>query len=287
MLLRTVGTDGEIPFDMDLFERDCLHFALAYRNGETPFLPTYTGMAWPADNAVGIAALAIRDQVLNPSYSDVVDAWVTATKERLDPELGAIRFADGELFGMPNDGPRGESLALLSIILADIDAEFALSQYKIMREHFVDYVWGIPGVREYPHGVVGDSDVDSGPIVFGYSGPATAVGAGAAIVFGDDEIATAMLATAEVVGLPIEVFGKRRYIFGKLPVGDAFLAWARTVPEVSIADSLQFERVLPRFWRLPLQLVSLIVGACFVWLLIKVMRGSGSTLLRRGKHTGD
>lgn len=72
--------------------------------------------------------------------------------------------------------------------------------------------------------------MDSGPIVFGYSGPAVVVGAAAARVHGDLAVADGLLGAVELVGVPVQIGGRRFYAGGELPVGDAFIAWARSSP---------------------------------------------------------
>jgi len=52
----------------------------------------------------------------------------------------------------------------------------------------------------------------------------------AARVVGDVALADALDREAELLGLPWPGAGGRRYAFGLLPVGDAFLAWARSHP---------------------------------------------------------
>lgn len=155
-------------------------------------------------------------------------------------------------------------MALLSLILVDVDAQLAKQQYDILRASFIDYVWGVPGAREYPHGIEGGGDVDSGPIILGFSGPAIVVGAGAAIAHGDEDVADALLATAEIFGVPIQINGRRWYAGGRVPVGDAFLAWARTVPAAPDPDMTQYDRVIPRMWRLPLQALTLLIAILLV-----------------------
>ena len=52
----------------------------------------------------------------------------------------------------------------------------------------------------------------------------------AARAVGDATLAQDLSREAELLGLPISWGGQRRYALGALPVGDAFLAWARTRP---------------------------------------------------------
>ena len=271
-VLRASGAQGAVPFDLDEYERDCDSFASALSRSESPYLPSYPGAVWPADTAPGVAALAIADSVFGGRYRPIIARWVEAVRQRVDPEYGAIPHA-------ANGGPRGESLALLSYVLVDVDPVLARHQYDVLRENFVSYTWGVPGVREYPHRVDGHGDIDSGPIVLGFSGPATVVGAGAAIANGDEDLATALLATAEVAGFPIEIAGQRRYAGGYLPVGDAFLAWARSaLPPVPRA---QYPPLVPRWWRLPVHALSLALGFSTLYLAVRAMRFGVSDSNRR------
>jgi hypothetical protein len=281
VILRSTGADAA-PFDLAEFERDCAAFAAVLESSDDPLLPSYPDAAWPADTGVGVAALAIRDGVLGPRYTAVINEWVAGVRERVDPTLGAVPQAAGFLDASPSHGPRGESLALLSLILVDVDRSLARQQYEILRANFVDYVWGVPGVREYPHGVKGKGDVDSGPLPLGFSGPAIVVAAGAAIAHGDEHVANALLATAEVFGLPIEIKGRRRYALGLLPVGDAFLAWARTVtPARPSTDAARYDRIIPRMWRVPLQAVSLLIAGVIIRVALRSARAARTSLARR------
>ena len=278
-LLRASGTTATPPFDLKRFIRDCDEFALALSGSESPYLRSYPGFVWPADTAPGVAALAIVDSYSDGRYQPVIARWVTAVRERLDREYGAMPHSADAHMGVAREGPRGESLALMSLILVDVDSSLARQQYEILRRNFVDHRWGVPGVREYPHGVAGHGDVDSGPIVLGFSGPAIVVGAGAAIAHGDEDVATALLATAELAGIPIEFAGRRCYALGILPVGDAFLAWARSATPV--AQRPRYAALIPWWWRLPIHALSLLLAASAWGFARRVGRRQPSSSLAR------
>jgi hypothetical protein len=262
-VLRASGSRGPVPFDLREYERDCDNFAAALSKAEGPYLPSYPGAVWPADTGPGVAALAIADSILGGRYQSIIARWVEAVRRRVDPKYGAIPHE-------ANGGPRGESLALLSFILVEVDESLARQQYDILRKDFVSYTWGVPGVREYPHGEDGPGDIDSGPIVLGFSGPATVVGAGAAIANGDEDLATALMATAEVAGFPVEIAGRRWYAGGLLPVGDAFLAWARSA--LPAAPAAAYPPLVPWWWRLPVHALSLALGFMVLNLAIRASR---------------
>ena len=96
------------------------------------------------------------------------------------------------------------------------------------RAQFVVREAGLVGVREFPRDDDGAGDVDSGPLILGVSTSASVVTLAAAREVGDTEVASALDREAELLGLPISWGADRRYALGVLPVGDAFLAWARS-----------------------------------------------------------
>ena len=208
--------------------------------------------------------------------------WILAARGLVDESLGALSHSANPSTGLPMGGVRGGSLALMSRVLVDADPDFAREQYSILRSSFVDYRGGMPGVREYPHGVSGTGDVDSGPLLLGFAGPAVVVGAAAARVHGDLEMANVLLGVVEAFGFPLQFRSRRRYAAGLLPVGDAFLAWSRSsaLPEAGTGEG--WVRIVPRAWYVPFHLVSVLVcGLVFLrarCLLRKLARSSSPAL---------
>lgn len=269
-VLRVSGSTGAAPFDLEEFQRDCDSLATALSRSSSPFLESYPGQVWPADTAPGVAALTIADSYFGGRYRTVIERWLEAVRQRCDNEFGAIPHAADAMEGRPLGVPRGESLALMSCILVEVDSSLARKQYEILRRNFVDCVWGLVGVREYPHGVDGRGDIDSGPIVLGFGGPSTVVGIGAALANGDLQVANALMATPEIVGLPLEIAGQRRYAGGRLPVGDAFLAWARSTRPAHAGRP--YSSLLPWWWRLPTHAVSLGLVALVAFVAVRTDR---------------
>lgn len=205
------------------FRATCERLDTAFRNGG-PFLDSYEGLAWPADNAVGAAALRSCGTLLDPRYTQTARAWLRSALRHADPATGLL----------PHDAaspqPRGESVALMIRFIHEIDPAVAAAQYAGMERTFATRFAGLlPAVREYPHGVRGQGDVDSGPVILGVSAPASVVGIAAARMTGHHRAAADLRASPEVLGVPLQWGGRRSYAFGKLPVGDAFLAWSSVV----------------------------------------------------------
>lgn len=205
------------------FRAACERLDAAFRGGG-PFLDSYLGQAWPADNAVAAAALRSCGTLLDARYTGTAQAWLRAALRHADPSTGLIPHEAG----LPL--PRGESAALMIPFIHEIDPAVAAAQYRAMERTFATRFAGLlPAVREYPRGVEGWGDVDSGPIILGVSAPASVVGIAAARTTGHLRAAADLRASAEVLGMPLQWRGRRSYAFGQLPVGDAFLAWSSVV----------------------------------------------------------
>ena len=223
------------PAEAARFERDSADLAAAFQQSASPFLPAYPGQAWPVDSTVAIASLRLHDKLVGPRHAALTDRWVAAAKQRLDPGTGLLPHRADPATGAPIEVARGTSQSMIQRFLVDIDTAFAAQQYTVFREWFRPFG---PAVREFPAGVSGAGDVDSGPLLLGISLSATAVTMGAARVQGDDRLAGALAGLAEVTGVPVDTPGTRRYAFGVLPIGDAFVAWSKTArPWVSAAPA--------------------------------------------------
>ncbi|GAA3143929.1 hypothetical protein [Kribbella aluminosa] len=223
------------------FTSDSVAIATAFRTAETPFLPTYPGQAWPIDSVVAIASLRLYDAVVAPRFGQVARNWVTTVKTELDPATGLLPHQV-----LPQvTGARGSSQAMIQRFLVDIDPTFARSQYQLFRDKFVTGL----GIRECPKGTAGRGDVDSGPLVLGMSLSATVVGMGAARAH-HDSLANRLSRTGELVGMPFSGLRTKRYLFGAVPIGDAFLAWSTSARPLVATDQPAGEGS-SGWWRLP------------------------------------
>lgn len=270
--LRAVGVAGAPAPIVAGFRIDCARLADAFARSPTPFLASYRDMAWPGDNAVGVAALALHDRLFPPAHGETISRWLEAARARLDPEFGVMSHAADAETGAPLNGVRGSSLALVSRLLVEAAPSFAAEEYAALRRTFVARPLGIPGVREHPPGHDGPVDVDSGPLILGFSGPALVVGAAAARAHGDEALARHLFSVVEVSGLPFEFFGRRAYALGLLPVGDAFIAWARSTPPGPPPGGVAWPRRVPETWRWPWHLGSVLVAALLVVVIARPPR---------------
>ena len=240
------------------FEEDCAALAAAFESSDTPFLTAYPNMAWPVDSVVGIAALSLHDHLLTPRYETTISRWTDMAQERLDPVTGLLPHRVEPITGERLETARGSSQSIILRFLPEIDPAWASEQYAASRSQFVGFVGTVPGIREYPIGVDGEGDVDSGPLVNGLSASATVVTMGTAFIHGDRELGETFFHIGESAGIPITLGNTRRYAFGVLPVGDAFLVWSQTaIPFIARPAPTAFPDVVSFWWRLPLHLLSL------------------------------
>jgi hypothetical protein len=257
---------GRDPGEVARFAADCAALAAAFDRGPGPFLTAYPGQAWPVDSVVAIAALRLHDRLLPPRFDATIARWLAAARARLDPATGLLPHRAEPRTGRPLEGARGSSQSIIARFLVEVDPDWGREQYARFRGQFVTTLGGIPGVREYPPGVAGRGDVDSGPLLAGLSASATVVALGAAIVHGDRALADPLLHTGEAAGLPLSWRGTKRYALGQLPVGDAFLVWAKTArPWLAPAEPITLPPVVRPWWRLPLHGLSLALVA-LLWL---------------------
>ncbi|MFL5804102.1 MAG: hypothetical protein ACJ8CR_20450 [Roseiflexaceae bacterium] len=252
--------------EIDRFETDCAALAAAFDRSPTPFLTAYPGQAWPVDSTVAMAALRLHDTLLPARFAPAIARWLQATRERLDPATSLLPHRADPTTGQPIEGARGSSQSIIARFLTEIDPAWGREQYRLFRKYFVATPLGVAGVREYPQGVAGQGDVDSGPLVLGVSLSASAVTLGAALAQGDAALADPLLHAGETFGLPFSWGGSKRYLFGALPIGDAFLAWSKTARLwIAPPAALELPPVVDWWWRLPAHALSLVL-AVLIWL---------------------
>jgi hypothetical protein len=252
---------GRDPVEVARLAADAAALAAAFDASASPYLPAYPGQAWPVDSTVAIAALRLHDALLPPRFGDTVARWLTLVRDRLDPATGLMPHRAALGSGAPIEVARGSSQSVIQRFLPEIDPAFARDQYLRFRDRFVVTPLGLgPAVREYPSGVDGAGDVDSGPLLMGVSLSATVVTLGAAQVQGDAALASALANYGELAGVPLTTPWTKRYALGTLPIGDAFLAWGKTARPWVTPPPPPPAPTVPWWWRFPLVLLLFVVA---------------------------
>jgi hypothetical protein len=178
--------------------------ALARRSLREPtaHVPSYPGNAfrWPADQTATLASLVRFDRAHAAHLADEpVRRWRAYVLEKaMDAKLG---LPWSEVTGKAKGArdPRGCALSWQTRYLNEIDPDLAgqwWDRYK--RAYLVDKVV-LVGFREWPVGRDRPADVDSGPIVQGVGGAATALAISGARAVDDNILARRLEATASLV----------------------------------------------------------------------------------------
>jgi hypothetical protein len=261
------------PAELRRFAGDSAALGAAFDGAASPYLPAYPAQAWPVDSTVAVASLRLHDTLLPPRFTGTVSRWLAGVRERLDPRTGLMPHRVDPATGAPQEVARGTSQSVIHRFLVDIDPAFGAEQYLRFRDRYLVRPLGLgPAVREYPKGMDGPGDVDSGPLPLGVSLSATVVTIGAAQVNGDERLAGALANYGELAGLPIDTPRTKRYALGLLPIGDAFLAWSKTARPWIAGPPDPPPAGVPWWWALPLLSLLLAVGVA-PWALWLVSRG--------------
>lgn len=253
----------QAPEDRDSIQRrrfqySCQKIAAAKERHHSPFLFSYHYGSWPADNLVAMAALAEHDRLFAPEFSLVLADWLTGIRAKLDTN-GLIPHAVDLTYGNPLIAARGSSQSLMLALLPRIDSDFSQQQFGVYQHLFLDDRLGLPGIREYPHGVNGWGDIDAGPVIWEIGGAASVVGMGTMGQYFATKPYQGLRNSIEGFAMAASWFGKKRYLLGQLPIADAFIAWSHSrVP-------LEIQKVKPTFWGKPLLFIALLIALFVFW----------------------
>jgi hypothetical protein len=242
------------------FLKQCETITSTLQNSHSPFLQSYQGRSWPADMCVAMASVSNHDKIFSPKYATIIADWVLKVKALLDPKTKLIPHEVRSDNGATIEGARGCSISLILRLMSEIDLNFALAQYNLYKKNFVSTTLGLPSINEYPKGQFGFGDIDSGPVILGVGFSATIVAIGTFAVFGDDFQAEHQYQTVNAFGIGHQSSETKKYVFGLLPIADAFIAWSRS----SGLSQKQSVMQIANYWRLKFHLIS-ILAITFVW----------------------
>jgi hypothetical protein len=220
-----VGVDASLRAEFDSLSAE---LALAYAGSSSPFLASYDGLAWPADNVVAMASLSLHDRLNGGRERVLIEQWLGQVRHRMDTS-GLVPHAWDPLNDAVLEGPRGSSQSLMNCFWPVIDSAMAADQVERYRRRFFGSRLGVPMVREYPKGSSGVGDVDSGPVILGIGSSAMIVAPGAFRMNDDPSRAYALDRSIEGWGV---AFGadRKRFAFGLMPIADLFILWTRSMP---------------------------------------------------------
>ena len=245
------------------FEGQCEVIKNTLKESNSPYLESYPNQSWPADMSLAMASLKKHDLIFKPKYEREIKQWIIDIKAKLDPVTKLIPHKVKARTGLSSEGARGGSTGLIIKILEEIDPVFAKQQYDIYKTLFVSKTFGLPSVSEYPKGQNGSADVDSGPIIFGVGFSGTIFSIGTFAKLGDYSLSEMQYKAINAFGFANKFSGKKKYLFGNIPIADAFIDWGRT----SQINSKAVNSKTPMLWGMKFHLIS-ILGLGFIWILL-------------------
>jgi len=160
---------------------------------------TYPGERYAVDNSAGIAALALHDRASGEDHAAVLRAALAALQGQRDPASGLLHQSQAP-DGSPRDRPRGSGTFLAAWFLHRADPALARDLYERGVQALSGELLGVTAMREYALGVEGRGDVDSGPLIAGFSVSATGFALGGASAFGDEAMRARLLRTVSLGG---------------------------------------------------------------------------------------
>lgn len=193
-------------------------------DGSDGLIATYPGERYGVDNAAGIGAIGLHDATTGEDHGATVRKWesmVRATQLDRSNLLLQSTTADGR----PLDGPRGSGTALAAYFLSWGDPQLSRELWSAMRAQMYGGPPGFGAMREYPPGVFGLGDIDSGPVIFGYGVSSTGFSLAGARLYGDQPAFRRLYATTALFGAPLS----DHFATGG-PLGDAILLAMLTAP---------------------------------------------------------
>jgi hypothetical protein len=204
---------------------DRITAALVRRVETSPTLlvETYPGELYPIDNTPLMASVALHSRAVNESQGALLRRWATRVRrDYVDHETGLL-FQAVDRLGLPKDHPRGSGTLLSSYFLSFFDQDLSHELYRSARRELASSLLGFGLMREFPrHQKSERGDIDSGPIIMGYSVSATGFSLGAARVNSDEERFVRTYATTHLFGAPHRSVDRLGFVVGG-PLGDAFM----------------------------------------------------------------
>jgi hypothetical protein len=220
--------DPDSPW-ADLHDRLATEARAGLAQGVAAF-QTYPGETYPPDLATVAATVALHDRATGRTGDPALERWLaTYRAEAVDPATGMLVQRLSPESGRPADRPRGSGTAFASFFLVYADPILSADLYAALAIQAERHALGCSAVREYPRGVRGRGDIDSGPVVLGLGVSATGFALAGARAHGDEATYRGLLRTACLFGLPVPHRGGRWFLTGG-GLGNAILLAMLTAP---------------------------------------------------------
>lgn len=210
---------------------DALTECLMRRADRSPngLVATYPNEWYPVDNAPGLASVVLHGRATGRDHG----AWVSRReaifrKISVDPDTSLLIQAIG-FDGAAVDGPRGSGTTLAVFFLSRALPQLAKGLQDGVERHLNSGVFGFGAIREFPVGRKGRTDIDSGPVVFGFGFSASGFGLAGARAWGEKTFFRRLYASAILAGAPVTRNDTVDFLTAG-PLGNAILLAVLTTP---------------------------------------------------------
>lgn len=225
-LYRQIAPQNEFTALNDAITEALVRRTLASRNG---LIATYPDEWYPVDNTSGLASIALHSKVTGTDRSEFLRHQVGLFRSRFVDEKTGLLIQAVNADGSPRDYPRGSGSALGIFFLTRFDPQLARELFAGIQHQLVGHVFNFGAVREYPRGTSGMGDIDSGPVLFGWSFSATGFSIAGARAFRNEALYSDLYASAILAGAPDRHPGQIDFLTAG-PLGNAILLAVLTTP---------------------------------------------------------
>ena len=198
-------------------------------------LESYPGGVWVPDNAVAVASLQLHSDLKNSPYRTFCQQWVAYARQHLtDPTTGLL-LSKPTTRHQAAEEPRGSHLGWSIFFLYRFAPAYAAEQYRLYQQQLSTNF----GVLRLYHERAGsrktsEGDLDSGPLILGYSIPANAFAFGNAVALRDWRNAQRLRRVINFGSRTIETgdethYGVRFIDLSVSPLAEALLLHAETM----------------------------------------------------------
>lgn len=199
--------------------------ALARRVTEssTLLIETYPAEIYPVDNCAVIASIALYDRATGRDHATLIKRWLGRCREKYVDRRTGLFYQAVSANGAPADAARGSGTCLGLYFLSLVDDSLSAELYQAVRRELAGKFLGFGAVHEYPASApAGSGDIDSGPILLGYSISATGFCVAGARIHADREYFGRLYSTAHLFGAPRNSGESQHFVTGG-PLGDAIM----------------------------------------------------------------
>ncbi|MDB5267103.1 MAG: hypothetical protein JWP58_143 [Hymenobacter sp.] len=149
-------------------------------------LESYPGGVWVPDNTVALASLQLHSDLTGSPYRAFCQQWVAYARQHLSDPTTGLLLSKPATRHQAAEEPRGSHLGWSVFFLYRFAPAYAAEQYQGYQQHFSTNF----GITRLYHERAGkyetrEGDIDSGPLILGYSIPANAFAFGNAVALGD------------------------------------------------------------------------------------------------------